>query len=300
MIYNELMDENKFGYNLKFLRKKMGMTQKQLGEQIGVGQVAIANYEKGQRFPGEKNLMDLVKVLDVSLDRLMGLDGYPGGVSEDLMEFSAEQLWNRLLKDSADRVLDYLLAWQKDKSWELPVLYEKVITPLLLSLGQLWLGGNLTIAEEHLLTGKIRTLIILLSHYTSDRRKHLREGRRWLGLCPPGEDHDLGLLMLAGTMEYAGWDVRNLGINIPVSDLLQIVESFRPRVVSFSCINPHCLNGLDSYIRALREKSSYSFQIQVGGSGIHRDFREEDSVVYAENLFESVRLAEETIGGGTV
>ena len=298
MIYIVSMNENKFGLNLKTVRKKNGMTQKQLGEHIGVGQVAIANYEKGQRFPGEQNLIDLVKVLGVSLDSLMGLNRQDSFLSENIRDFSIEQLWNQLRNNSVDTVMEYLFFWQKERSWGLPDLYAKAVTPLLYFLGNQWQLGNLSIAEEHLFSGKIRTLILLLSHYSNKQRVSFSKERRWLGLCPPGENHDLGLLMLSGTMEYYGWEARNLGVNIPFSELLLTVEDFKPQVISFSCVNPRCLNSLEIYIRSLIEKRSFPFQIQIGGSGIHEDqeFLEIiDSVVYAENLFESVRLAEDAL-----
>lgn len=42
---------NKLGENIKKYRKKKGLTQKQLGESIGLSTVAIKNYENNQREP---------------------------------------------------------------------------------------------------------------------------------------------------------------------------------------------------------------------------------------------------------
>jgi transcriptional regulator with XRE-family HTH domain len=67
-----------FAERLKHLRKQKGLTQKQLGEALGIGQTAIANYEQGNRSPDGEGLMRIAEVLDISVDAPSG----PGGIFE--------------------------------------------------------------------------------------------------------------------------------------------------------------------------------------------------------------------------
>lgn len=58
---------------IKILREKAGMTQKQLGRLLGLGQSAIAMWENGERRPRAEMLPELAKVLSCTIDQLYGL-----------------------------------------------------------------------------------------------------------------------------------------------------------------------------------------------------------------------------------
>lgn len=63
-----------FGDRLAYARKKKGLTQKQLGELIGVGKTLICFLETGRKKkdPNTPMIRKMVKVLEVSEDWLMG------------------------------------------------------------------------------------------------------------------------------------------------------------------------------------------------------------------------------------
>ena len=57
--------------NMRILRKKHGMTMKELGELVGVAEITISTYETGKREPPLETLCQIADVLDVSLDMLV-------------------------------------------------------------------------------------------------------------------------------------------------------------------------------------------------------------------------------------
>ncbi len=63
-----------FGKRLRALRKEKKLTQKQLGNLIGVQDSVISFYELGDRMPSPEIIARLATVLHVSADYLMGLD----------------------------------------------------------------------------------------------------------------------------------------------------------------------------------------------------------------------------------
>lgn len=63
-----------FGSKLKQLRMRSGMTQKQLGDKIGVTKSVISYYELQERYPSPDVLIKLAGVFRVSTDYLLGLD----------------------------------------------------------------------------------------------------------------------------------------------------------------------------------------------------------------------------------
>ena len=71
-----------FGKRLADLRKERGLTQAELGEQIGVNQTAIGSYEIGRRRIPLSQVAPLAKSLGVSVAELVELqpssNGKPG------------------------------------------------------------------------------------------------------------------------------------------------------------------------------------------------------------------------------
>lgn len=60
--------------NLKFLRGKFGLTQKQLAEKLGLKQAAIGAYEEERSTPPLASLLDISKIFSVSLDAIVNHD----------------------------------------------------------------------------------------------------------------------------------------------------------------------------------------------------------------------------------
>ena len=60
-----------FAEKLQKLRKQNGLSQEQLGEQIGVTRQTISNWELNETTPNPEQLKALSKVLSVSLDELL-------------------------------------------------------------------------------------------------------------------------------------------------------------------------------------------------------------------------------------
>lgn len=62
------------GKRIEEARKKMGMTQEQLGNILGVSKVSICGYEKGTRTPTMENFLDLIEILGLEPDYVLGRD----------------------------------------------------------------------------------------------------------------------------------------------------------------------------------------------------------------------------------
>lgn len=61
------------GERLKQLRKNNNLTQKQVGQRIGVAISAVSSYESGVRYPTYESLVKLSRLYNVTTDYLIGL-----------------------------------------------------------------------------------------------------------------------------------------------------------------------------------------------------------------------------------
>lgn len=61
-----------FKDRLKELREKNGITQKELGEKLGLNKNAVSTYEIGSREPNLEKIKKLAKIFNCSVDYLIG------------------------------------------------------------------------------------------------------------------------------------------------------------------------------------------------------------------------------------
>ncbi|MBF9014330.1 MULTISPECIES: cobalamin-dependent protein [unclassified Oceanispirochaeta] len=289
------MGKKLFSENLKYYRKFKGMTQKQLALDTGVTQVAIANYEGGNRFPSEEQLRNISQSLRVSLDNLMSIHFQEEKSGQKGMG-NLDEFFKIVQKESTLRSREYLNQWRDEENLSLSDLFHKVIIPLLIETGELWRQGAITAAEEHIISERVRELIyVSCLNYTQNHKRDYSPV--WLGLCAPGEDHDLALLMNACLLREAGWQVINLGTNIPMADLKKVIETLKVDVVNFSITRPIHINGLRTALEVLQAEFSNKIKVIVSGSGADKSLQNELEIVryVCSTLAESVSMAESCI-----
>src|SRR4051794_11278496 len=95
----------------------------------------------------------------------------------------------------------------------------EVVAPALRWAGDAWHRGELSVAQEHAVTAKVRAH---LGRLMSEGRGGVR-GSAVLA-CAPGEHHDIGLLMLAVMLRADGWRVEYLGADTPVDAAVAFAE----------------------------------------------------------------------------
>lgn len=108
-------------------------------------------------------------------------------------------------------------------------LYDRVVAPVLAEVGRRWQAGELSVAQEHLLSEKLEATL----------RAGLRAGERAEGplvvlTTVEGDEHVLGMLGAALRFSSAGLRVTCLGASTPPRALGEAVRSMSPRLVGLS------------------------------------------------------------------
>ena len=60
--------------NLKHLRKKLGLTQEQMAEQLGIKRSLLGAYEEGRADPRISNLLKFAEIFSLPVDQLISID----------------------------------------------------------------------------------------------------------------------------------------------------------------------------------------------------------------------------------
>lgn len=133
----------------------------------------------------------------------------------------AERLEARLLAGDARGawgVLESALA----AGTELDAIYLDVLAPAMATIGERWERGELDISVEHRATGIAMRLMGRLGPRFARRGR--TRGTVVLG-APAGERHSLPVAILADLLRVRGWEVSDLGCDLPGSSLLHAVLS---------------------------------------------------------------------------
>jgi MerR family transcriptional regulator, light-induced transcriptional regulator len=104
-----------------------------------------------------------------------------------------------------------------------------VLLPYLRRLGERWASGEITVAQEHFASNLIRGRLLGLA-----RGWDVGLGPSVVLACPPGEGHELGLIIFGIAIAERGWRVIFLGADTPFETLEDVVRSFEPAMVVMS------------------------------------------------------------------
>lgn len=177
----------------------------------------------------------------------------------------AERLESRLLAGDARGswgVVESALAAGLDPS----EVYLEVLAPALASIGDRWERGEVDVALEHRASGIAMRLIGRLGP------RFVRPGRTRgvvvIG-APAGERHGLPVAMLSDLVRHQGWEVSDLGADVPDASFVHAVTT-TPDVVAVgvSITTPESVPSARRACTALHAAVP-GLLVVVGGSGAH-------------------------------
>lgn len=105
---------------------------------------------------------------------------------------------------------------------ELEDIYLEVIAPAMRNIGARWDAGELDIAIEHRASGIAQRLIGRLGPRFARRGR--TRGTVLVG-TPPGERHSLPVSMLADLLRGGGWEVSDIGADLPVDSFVHALQN---------------------------------------------------------------------------
>jgi DNA-binding transcriptional MerR regulator len=144
---------------------------------------------------------------------------------------------------AAQAVLDRLVS-----DLALETVLRDVVVPYLAELGERWEQGTASIAQEHFASNVIRGRLAGLARGWGNGH-----GPRAVLACPPGELHDLALMVFGIVLNRHGWRIEYLGMSTPLEELAQTVEMRSPDLVVLASTRPETLSPLTAQLEALAQ-----------------------------------------------
>jgi len=119
-----------------------------------------------------------------------------------------------------------------------------------------------------------------------------KKGRVLLGTVA-GDIHDIGKDVVRFMLDANGFEVLDLGIDVPAEKFIESINEFKPQVVALSGFLTLAFDSMKEIIKKFEEAGLRdSVKIMIGGGTIDKDIVEYVSAdAYGESAVEAVALA---------
>jgi len=145
-------------------------------------------------------------------------------------------------------------------------VYTKVLSPALVSIGDQWARGELEIYREHQASAIVSRIMGRLGPRFVGRGR--TKGSIVVG-APQGEHHGLVVSMVADLLRQRGWEVFDLGADLPAHSFVAAVSN-TPDVVAacVSITSPTARDAARELVTSLRTSVGDVVPIYVGGAAV--------------------------------
>lgn len=131
-------------------------------------------------------------------------------------------------------------------------------------IGRLWQQNRISIAQEHMATAISH---VALARLFEEATPSSPVGRKVVVACVEGEMHEFPARLVSDFLELGGFEVRYLGANVPLHDLLRLIDEERPALLALSVTMSFNAHALRTAVERVRERHP-SLPILVGGHAL--------------------------------
>jgi excisionase family DNA binding protein len=177
---------------------------------------------------------------------------------------AGERFFEALAGGDEDSATSILLKMYLDKI-PLKRILDETFSGAMHRVGQLWHGGEMSVADEHLAS---RTAIRSLEALGHLLRPDETNGRTAICSAVEEELHDIPVLCVQILLESEGWTVRNFGANTPLFALALAIEKHCPDLVCLSSsVNVALDRNVRDYPQVREAASGCGARVALGGEG---------------------------------
>lgn len=110
-----------------------------------------------------------------------------------------------------------------------------------------------------------------------------------------GDTHDIGKNLVKIMLDVAGFEIYDLGRNVPLADFVEKAKEVGAELICLSTLMTTTMDGMATVIEMLKEEGIRDqFKVMIGGGPISQAFADKIGADgYAENAATAVRVAKE-------
>jgi MerR family transcriptional regulator, light-induced transcriptional regulator len=201
--------------------------------------------------------------------------------SDAVLESTVAELRRAL--DAFDEPAGHAVVDRALAAFGLETVLRDIVLPTLNDVGARWERGEVTVAQEHFASNLLRGRLLGLA-----RGWGQGTGPVALLAAPPGEQHDLGLVVFGLALRARGWRVTFLGADTPIATVADTAERISPEVVVLAALMPSRFGSVADELAPL----AAAIRVLLAGTGatpeiaerVGAEYSGEDPIGAAEQL----------------
>lgn len=183
----------------------------------------------------------------------------PADLSDERLDRALAEAWSSVEAMDADQLEADLRRAVVTLGSE--AFTDRLVAPLLRTIGDRWHSGDLRPAHEHLASQVVKRVL----HWMVEPARGDGDGPRAVIGTLSGEHHEMGALLAGATAALEGWHVTYVGQNLPAEDFCLAARTVGARVIGISTVNPLEVDGVLGQFRQLLEAAPEGVQVVAGG-----------------------------------
>jgi len=194
---------------------------------------------------------------------LSSIDSTSIAEKEELLAKLRAQLYKLLIKGDFDQTKNLYDTYSLASSTE--SFFEKILTPVMYKIGDMWAKKQIGIADEHVASNIANTLVKMIN----SKYSHMLTKKKIVICVPEGEEHNLGVNILETHLSSLGHRTYNLSPTEPHNSIVSFIESTKPDSVLISITLEDNLKPGQRLVKKIVER--VNVPIFVGGQAFQNE-----------------------------
>jgi methanogenic corrinoid protein MtbC1 len=162
-------------------------------------------------------------------------------------------------------------------------------------IGQRFEAGDCFVPELILAGEILRQISDVVKPHLTQTVESKKIGRVVIGTVQ-GDIHDIGKDIVMFMLDVNGFDVKDLGVDVPAAKFVEAVKDFQPQVVGLSGFLTLAYEPMKNTIKALRD-AGFAGKVMIGGGEMDEQVRQYTSAdAYGKDAVAAVSLAKQWVG----
>ncbi len=162
-------------------------------------------------------------------------------------------------------------------------------------IGQRFEAGDCFVPELILAGEILRQISDVVKPNVTQASDVKKIGRVVIGTVQ-GDIHDIGKDIVTFMLDVNGFEVKDLGVDVPMAKFVEAVKDFKPQVVGLSGFLTLAYDPMKNTIKAMRD-AGFTGKVMIGGGQIDEQIRQYAGADgYGKDAMAAVALAKGWIG----
>lgn len=177
------------------------------------------------------------------------------------------------------------------------MIISQALLPKMEEIGREFRSGNIFIPDVLMSSRAMHASLYVLKPLIIESQVIKKKGRIIIGTVA-GDLHDIGKNLVSMSLQGDGYEVIDLGIDVPASAFLAAIERYKPDVMAMSALLTTTIGEFKNVIKVINDEGKREqIKIVIGGGPVSMDYMDKVGADgYGKDVFEAIASVNQLLG----